>query len=284
MPGAAFPDGKPRLVIGTGSGRLLVVVRDHRGLIVAERIHTIAGGVPINDVGPLPQAGGVLLGVAAGAHLYGLQDVSSLAQERFRLMHPGGLPVRSFRSFEPDTMALEASDPYAHIAFCDGLTERLYFARVPASAAGSGMLDTVTNTTVYSDMGADASTITGSLLILTAGRRDVYYRPGYATGTSVPGCRVNLAEEMPEVCLSCPIEQNGDVNQSLTLNSSDVIQLVNTVFKGGAWPEPCMAAGDVNCTGQVNSSDIIYLINFVFRGADPPCNVCALFAGTWDCP
>jgi hypothetical protein len=44
------------------------------------------------------------------------------------------------------------------------------------------------------------------------------------------------------------------------------------------------AAGDVNCNGAVTSSDVIYLVNYVFKGGVPPCDVCTLIPGTWSCP
>jgi hypothetical protein len=77
----------------------------------------------------------------------------------------------------------------------------------------------------------------------------------------------------------------GDVNLSGNVSSSDIIYLVNYVFKGGLAPLACAAAGDVNCDGAVTSSDIIYLVNFVFKGGTRPCDLGALIeAGTWHCP
>jgi hypothetical protein len=72
----------------------------------------------------------------------------------------------------------------------------------------------------------------------------------------------------------CPITLDGDVNNNGSVTSSDVIVLVNYVFKGGDEPEPCTANGDVNCNGAVTSADIIYLVNYVFKGGDPPCDIC----------
>jgi hypothetical protein len=76
-------------------------------------------------------------------------------------------------------------------------------------------------------------------------------------------------------CL-CPILLTGDVNLTGTITSSDIIYLVNFVFKGGAAPKPCVAAGDVNCSGAVTSADIISLVKWVFHGGGgrPPCDAC----------
>lgn len=83
---------------------------------------------------------------------------------------------------------------------------------------------------------------------------------------------------------ACPIVLPGDLNGSITVTSSDIIVLVNYVFKGGAAPIPCAAAGDANCSGTVTSSDIIVLVNFVFKGGGPPCNVCTIIPSLWSCP
>lgn len=63
----------------------------------------------------------------------------------------------------------------------------------------------------------------------------------------------------------------GDVNATGTINSADIIYLVNFVFKGGPQPTCPGASGDVECSGFITASDIIYLVNFVFKGGPPPC-------------
>lgn len=82
---------------------------------------------------------------------------------------------------------------------------------------------------------------------------------------------------------ACRVWNTGDVNLDLDLTSSDVIAIVNYVFKGGFEPFPCPAAADVNCSGQVTSADIINFVNHVFKGGPAPCDVCALIPGTWGC-
>jgi len=77
-------------------------------------------------------------------------------------------------------------------------------------------------------------------------------------------------------CAICPIEKTGDVNESGTITSADIIYLVGYVFKGGDPPTPCVGSGDVNCSGSVTSADIIYLVGFVFKGGDPPCDFCEM--------
>jgi len=73
---------------------------------------------------------------------------------------------------------------------------------------------------------------------------------------------------------SCPIGVSGDVNADGQLTLTDIISLVNSVFKGGPPPNPCEAAGDVNCNGVLSSSDIICMVNFILRSGPLPCDVC----------
>jgi hypothetical protein len=62
----------------------------------------------------------------------------------------------------------------------------------------------------------------------------------------------------------------GDANWNGTVTSSDIIYLVNYVFKGGPAPLPIVDSGDVNCNASISSSDIIFLVNYVFKGGPAP--------------
>jgi len=62
----------------------------------------------------------------------------------------------------------------------------------------------------------------------------------------------------------------GDVNLDLTISVSDVVFLINFLFKGGPAPSPSFL-GDVDCSGETNVSDVIYLINYLFKGGPAPC-------------
>jgi hypothetical protein len=83
--------------------------------------------------------------------------------------------------------------------------------------------------------------------------------------------RGTLNGDCPTECL---IALPGDVNEDGAVTASDVIVLVNYVFKGGPDPEPCAANGDVNCDGSVTAADIIHMVNYVFKGGPPPCDIC----------
>jgi len=61
----------------------------------------------------------------------------------------------------------------------------------------------------------------------------------------------------------------GDANGDKVVNVTDVVYLINYLFKGGSAPVP-LSTGDVNCDGKVTVSDVIYLINYLFKGGPKP--------------
>jgi hypothetical protein len=67
----------------------------------------------------------------------------------------------------------------------------------------------------------------------------------------------------------------GDPNGDRKITVSDVVYLINYLFKGGlpplCLPPPFLACGDANCDGKVSVSDVVYLINYLFKGGPPPC-------------
>jgi hypothetical protein len=106
----------------------------------------------------------------------------------------------------------------------------------------------------------------------TIGRRDTTYC------TNPPACTDSTTEVydanhygVGTLTFGPPCGPRGDVNSSGVINSSDIIFLVNHVFKGGPQPACGGISGDVQCSGSITSSDIIYLVNFVFKGGPPPC-------------
>ena len=77
-----------------------------------------------------------------------------------------------------------------------------------------------------------------------------------------------------DCAISCLITMAGDVNESGSLTSTDIIWLINFVYKGGVPLFPCYANGDVNCSGNVTSADIVYMVGYVFKGESSPCDIC----------
>lgn len=63
-----------------------------------------------------------------------------------------------------------------------------------------------------------------------------------------------------EYDLYIPGDANGDEKISLT----DIVYLVNYVFRGGPEPVPFFLSGDMNEDARVDLTDIIILVNYVF--------------------
>ncbi|MDH4223370.1 MAG: hypothetical protein OEV55_07525 [candidate division Zixibacteria bacterium] len=66
----------------------------------------------------------------------------------------------------------------------------------------------------------------------------------------------------------------GDFNGDGEVTASDIIYVINFLFKGGflplCAPAPYLACGDVNSDGDVTVSDVVYLINHLFKGGPEP--------------
>lgn len=69
----------------------------------------------------------------------------------------------------------------------------------------------------------------------------------------------------------------GDFNGNGTINLTDIVGLVNHVFKGAPVPVP-KCRGDANASNTINLTDVIYLVNFVFKSgpAPMPSGVCCI--------
>lgn len=61
----------------------------------------------------------------------------------------------------------------------------------------------------------------------------------------------------------------GDANGDGTITISDVVYLINYLYKGGSAPDP-PAAGDANNDTQIDLEDVVYVINYLFKGGPPP--------------
>lgn len=71
--------------------------------------------------------------------------------------------------------------------------------------------------------------------------------------------------------LSFYVYLSGDINTDSKVTVSDVVYLINFLFKGGPAPKP-YTAGEVNCDGYVTVADVVYLVNYLFKGGPPPCS------------
>ena len=62
---------------------------------------------------------------------------------------------------------------------------------------------------------------------------------------------------------------SGDTNGDQEVTISDVVYLVNYLFKSGPAPDP-IQAGDVNCDDNADIIDAVYIVNYLFKGGPPP--------------
>jgi hypothetical protein len=110
--------------------------------------------------------------------------------------------------------------------------------------------------------------------------------PSNGEGAVAFAIGIGLVFDIANVALNayCPVTLTGDANNTGSINSADIIHLVNYVFKSGPSPLPCEASGDVNCSGLVTTADVIGMVNYVFKSGPEPCDVCTLIPGIWSCP
>ena len=80
-------------------------------------------------------------------------------------------------------------------------------------------------------------------------------------GTYGGGLYKSAQSDSSEIC--------GDVNNDDQLTVSDVVYLINYLFKGGPPPNPVLI-GDANGDDEVTISDVVYLINYLFKSGPPP--------------
>ena len=66
----------------------------------------------------------------------------------------------------------------------------------------------------------------------------------------------------------------GDASGDGIIDLSDVIYLVNYIFKGGPEPIPQICSGDANGDGGINIADAVYIVNYVFKSGPPPVETC----------
>lgn len=165
---------------------------------------------------------------------------------------------------------------------CDGVVDPLDDAALQAYLFMGGSLACF-----------DAADLNDNGVISTG---DLAYLIGFISGggpapaAPFPGCGPDPTSDaltcasMCCVTTGCLITDPGDLNGDALTTSSDIIFLVNFVFKGGSDPLPCVAAGDINCNGAVTSADIIALVGYVFKGGTPPCDPCTIIPAVWSCP
>ncbi len=68
---------------------------------------------------------------------------------------------------------------------------------------------------------------------------------------------------------TCASQYPGDLNNSGDIDISDLVFLVNYMFKGGT-PPSTPSNADINGDCELNISDLVYLVAYMFEGGPPP--------------
>ena len=66
-----------------------------------------------------------------------------------------------------------------------------------------------------------------------------------------------------------PLYVSGDANGNGEISITDVVFLVNYLFRNGMAPWPVLA-GDANGNMEVDIADAVYLVNYLFKGGPEP--------------
>ncbi len=95
---------------------------------------------------------------------------------------------------------------------------------------------------------------------------------GYSVGQSVAGQGASGNTELgigfwhgAVSCLAKPGDANGDTKILL----SDIVYIINFLFKSGPAPSP-FCRGDANGVGGIVLTDVVYIINFLFKLGPAP--------------
>jgi len=66
----------------------------------------------------------------------------------------------------------------------------------------------------------------------------------------------------------------GDADGDWQVTITDVVYLINYLFRAGAPPQYMVCIGDANGDGEVTIADSVYLINYLFRSGPDPGGCC----------
>ncbi len=62
----------------------------------------------------------------------------------------------------------------------------------------------------------------------------------------------------------------GDINADCVTTMADIVYLINFLFRNGPWPKIRCNPGDIDYDGYVNVPDVIYFINYLFKSGPAP--------------
>jgi len=116
------------------------------------------------------------------------------------------------------------------------------------------------------------------LVILLLGCMWLYTLPALSLSSNDRVWSMYFHEEM-HTSTYITIPPRGDANSDGKVSISDVIYLINYLFKGGPditheTEEERLYKGDVNVDGSITISDVVYLINFLYKGGCDPGTPC----------
>ncbi len=76
-------------------------------------------------------------------------------------------------------------------------------------------------------------------------------------------------QHLMPVCESISWSERGDANGDSLINISDVLYMLNYLFRSGP-PPVSFVAGDANCDDDLGVLDPLYLLNYLYKGGPPP--------------
>lgn len=96
----------------------------------------------------------------------------------------------------------------------------------------------------------------------------------YRDTITITGTGASNSPQVAEVLLEVrSICMCGDANSDSSLNVSDAVYIINSVFVNGPDPDPLCCA-DANDDNSINVSDAVYIINNIFVGGPLPLQTC----------
>ncbi|KPL01025.1 MAG: hypothetical protein AMJ91_01935 [candidate division Zixibacteria bacterium SM23_73_3] len=142
-------------------------------------------------------------------------------------------------------------------------------------------VNTGTNTVTVTVQKAGGAPVYGALVCLYKGGE--VFETGYAdlmgqvtlypspTSLGYIDVTVTAYNFLPFVGLMEVGSKIGDVTNDGQIDITDVLFLVNYLYKGGPAPDP-LEMGDVNCDELIDAGDVLFLINYLYKGGASPCS------------
>jgi hypothetical protein len=202
-------------------------------------------------------------------------------------------PAYADTLFNPHLLIFQVTDKCGHIV-ADTVQIRIQFNHPPLLTSQDSSYSLCQDSTVCFDhlIGSDSDPDDSLRLALVSGPSCLFLttmiRPNLLTGfacfhTSGTDSTYTFIFELKDRCGAVDRDTvhirvrppanliTGDPNGDMFVTVSDVVYLINYLFKGGQPPVHCPKSGDVNCDGKVTVSDAVYLINYLFKGGSAPC-------------